>query len=105
MIGNTIEAAADLGGMAAAINLYVPLPIPLIVVPVAGIILALQILGSYTLIRNVFRWIALTLLAYIGAAILAKPQLGPIVAGTFIPRVQLKGEFLSMLVAVIGTTL
>src|SRR5919202_2931044 len=36
MIGNTIEAAADLGGMAAALNLFVPLPIPWIVVGTAG---------------------------------------------------------------------
>jgi Mn2+/Fe2+ NRAMP family transporter len=42
MLGNTIEAAADLGGMAAAINLFVPLPVPFIVIPVALAILALQ---------------------------------------------------------------
>src|SRR5215217_3497969 len=46
LIGNTIEAAADLGGMAAALNLFVPLPIPLLVVMIALIILALQIWGS-----------------------------------------------------------
>ena len=74
LIGNTIEAAADLGGMAAAINLLVPVPIPLIVVVEAAIILALQFWGSYTFIRNMFRWLALALLAYVGAAILAKPE-------------------------------
>src|SRR3982750_3466008 len=57
LIGNTIEAAADLGGMAAALGLFIPLPIPLIVVAVAAGILALQIWGSYELIRNVFRWL------------------------------------------------
>src|SRR3954452_19469692 len=36
LIGNTIEAAADLGGMAAALHLLVPLPIPWIVVGTAG---------------------------------------------------------------------
>jgi hypothetical protein len=55
-----IEAAADLGGMAAAIGLFVPLPAPLIVVAVAGILLALQFWGSYELIRNIFRWLALS---------------------------------------------
>lgn len=28
LIGNTIEAAADLGGMAASINIFLPVPIP-----------------------------------------------------------------------------
>ena len=91
--------------MAAAINLFVPIPVPWIVVPTALSILALQIWGSYTLIRNIFRWLALVLLAYIGSALLAKPELGPVLRGTFIPTIQFTQEFLSILVAVIGTTL
>jgi Mn2+/Fe2+ NRAMP family transporter len=105
MLGNTIEAAADLGGMAAAINLFVPLPIPLIVIPIGVIILALQIWGSYTLIRNIFRWLALSLLAYVVAALLAKPDPMQVLRGTFIPTIQFNREFLSILVAIIGTTL
>jgi Mn2+/Fe2+ NRAMP family transporter len=105
LIGNTIEAGADIGAMAAAINLFIPLPIPWIVVPTTASILALQVWGSYTLIRNIFRWLALVLLAYIGSALLAKPDFGPVLRGTLIPTIQFTEEFLSMLVAVIGTTL
>jgi NRAMP (natural resistance-associated macrophage protein)-like metal ion transporter len=105
LLGNTIEAAADLGGMAAAINLYVPLPIPVIVVPVALTILAFQIWGSYTLIRNIFRWLALTLLAYGVAAVMAKPDPAAVLRGTFVPTLHFNREFLSILVAIIGTTL
>ncbi|HEX8662576.1 MAG TPA: divalent metal cation transporter [Beijerinckiaceae bacterium] len=105
LIGNTIEAGADLGGMAAAINLFVPLPIPVLVVAVAAAILALQVFVSYELIRNVFRWLALALLAYVGAAVLAKPDIGEVLWGTLVPKIEFSREFLSMLVAVIGTTL
>jgi NRAMP (natural resistance-associated macrophage protein)-like metal ion transporter len=105
MIGNTIEAGADLGGMAAAINLFIPIPIPLIVIPVALLIVALQIWGSYTLIRNVFRWLALSLLAYVVAAIMAKPDPLAVLRGTFLPTMHFDREFLSILVAIIGTTL
>ena len=105
LIGNTIEAAADLGGMAAALGLFIPLPIPLIVVAVAAGILALQIWGSYELIRNVFRWLALVLLAYIGSAVLAKPDMWEVVRGSLVPTIQFSREFLSILVAIIGTTL
>ncbi len=104
-IGNTFEEAADIGAMAAALNLFIPVPIHWIVVPVSLTILALQIWGSYTLIRNVFRWLALSLLAYIGSAFLAKPELLPTVKGTFIPTIQFNSEFLAILVAIIGTTL
>lgn len=105
LIGNTIEAGADIGGMSAAIGVLVPLPLPLIIIPVTVAIFALQVWGSYTLIRNIFRWLALTLLAYVGAAILAKPDLMEVIRGTLIPSIRFDQQFLSLLVAVIGTTL
>jgi NRAMP (natural resistance-associated macrophage protein)-like metal ion transporter len=105
LIGNVIEAGADLGGMAAAIAIFVPVPVWLLVIPVALAVLVLQIWGSYELIRDVFRWLSLALLAYVGAAILAKPDFGAVLAGTFIPRLRFDAEFLSLLVAVMGTTL
>ena len=105
LIRNIIEAGADLGGMAAALNVLVPLPVGWIVIGVTLTILGLQIWGSYTLIRNIFRWLALALLAYVGSALLAKPELWPVLKGTFVPHIYFTKEFLSMLVAVIGTTL
>jgi NRAMP (natural resistance-associated macrophage protein)-like metal ion transporter len=105
VVGNIIEAGADIGGMAAALNLLVPIPIPVIVVVVTATVLILQIWGSYTLIRNVFRWLALALLAYIGSAILARPEIMPVLRGTLIPTIRFNKEFLAMIVAVLGTTL
>lgn len=105
LIGNTIEAAADIGGMAASINLFVPVPVPWIAVAVALAILSLQIWGSYILIRNIFRWLALVLFAYVGSALLAKPDPWAIITGTLVPKIQFSTEFLSILVAIIGTSL
>jgi NRAMP (natural resistance-associated macrophage protein)-like metal ion transporter len=105
LVGNTIEAGADIGGMAAAAGILVPLPRALIVVATTVLILSLQIWGSYQLIRNIFRWLALALLAYVASALLAKPDLTQVLKGTLVPRLAFNGESLSMLVAVIGTTL
>jgi Mn2+/Fe2+ NRAMP family transporter len=85
LFGNVIEAGADIGSMAAAINLLVPIPFGWIVIGVAVVILSLQIWGSYVLIRNVFRWLALSLLAYIASAILAQPDVLATITGTLIP--------------------
>lgn len=104
-IGNIIEAAADLGGIGAALNLLVPIPVPIIVVGTAAVIFAIQCFGSYTLIRNIFRWLALVLFAYVAAAILAKPDPVEVLRNTFIPRVRFDAEFLSIIVACIGTSL
>lgn len=105
LIGNTIEAGADLGGIAAALHLLMPVPVGVLVAVVAAAIVCLQIWGSYTLMRNIFRVLALTLLAYVPAALLAKPELLPVLKATFIPIIHFDKAFLSMLVAVIGTTL
>jgi Mn2+/Fe2+ NRAMP family transporter len=75
------------------------------VVPIALTILALQIWGSYQLIRNLFRWLALALLAYVVAAVLARPDPMAVLRGTLVPTIRFDSEFLSLLVAIIGTTL
>jgi Mn2+/Fe2+ NRAMP family transporter len=105
LAGNTIEAAADIGGMAAAVGVFIPVPLQVTAPAVGAVILALQVWGSYTLIRNIFRWLALSLFAYVGAAVLAKPELGEVLRGTLVPTIEFSGKFLSLLVAVIGTTL
>jgi NRAMP (natural resistance-associated macrophage protein)-like metal ion transporter len=105
LAGNIIEAAADLGGMAAALGMFIHVPVPAIVIGVASSLFALQIFGSYELIRNVFRWLALALVAYIGSALLARPDPWEVVRGTFVPAIEFSRDFLSILVAIIGTTL
>jgi Mn2+/Fe2+ NRAMP family transporter len=75
------------------------------VIAIALTILALQMSGSYVFLRNIFRWFSLSLLAYIGGAFLVKPDLTPVLRGTFIPMLSFSNESLSMLVAVIGASL
>lgn len=105
LIGNVIEAGADIGGMAAALNLLVPLPVSWLAAIIGLLILALQIWGSYALIRNVFRVLALALLAYVGSGILAHPNIGLVLKGTFIPVIHFNKDFLSLFVAAIGASL
>ncbi|MFD1611618.1 NRAMP family divalent metal transporter [Sphingomonas tabacisoli] len=104
-IGNIIEAAANLGGMGAALNLLLPLPVATIVVGVAVIVVTLQIFGSYELIRRIFRWLALILFAYVAAALLARPDPADVLRATFVPHARWDGDFLMMIVACIGTSL
>src|SRR3954471_14993715 len=105
LIGNTIEARADIGGMSAGIGLLVPLPSGLIVVMTTLAVLSVQIWGSYQLIRNLFRWLALALLSYVGSAFLAHPDWGTALHATIVPTVHYSREYLTIVVAVIGTTL
>src|SRR2546423_14379707 len=75
VFANTINAGADIGAIAAAINIFVPVPITVLVLPIAVIILAFQIWGSYQLIAKIFKWLTLALFAYVGSTMFAKPNL------------------------------
>ncbi len=102
IVANVINMGADLGAMAAAVNLFVPVPIAVIVVPVTLVVLALLIFGSYPLLISTFKWLTLAHIAYIVSAILAKPDLGAMLKGTFVPSFSLSTDFLSLLVATLG---
>jgi NRAMP (natural resistance-associated macrophage protein)-like metal ion transporter len=105
LAANTINAGADIGAIAAAINLLVPVPILAMIVPVTMIILVLQVWGSYDFIARVFKWLALSLVAYIGAAFLAKPNWHEVVQGTLFPKIVWNSHYFSTLVALLGTTI
>ena len=105
VIANTINAGADLGAIAAAINLVVPIPIAALVLPIALAILALQIWGSYRLIAKTFKWLTLALFAYVGSAVFARPDWIEVIKATFIPKLSFNPNFLGMLVAIFGTTI
>jgi len=48
---------------------------------------------------------ALTLLAYVGAAVLARPDWTSVIKDTLVPTMRFDREFLSLVVAIIGTSL
>ena len=88
VVANTINAGVDIGAIAAAINLLLPIPELAFVVPVSLGIVALQVLGSYRLIARVFKWLTLALLAYIAAALFSRPDWGVVLHGMFIPTIE-----------------
>jgi Mn2+/Fe2+ NRAMP family transporter len=105
VVGNVIEAGADIGGMAAAMGILVPLPQWASVVLVTAAALVLQVWGSYVVIRNIFRVLAMSLLAYVVSAFLAHPKLAEVARGTFVPSVHFDKDTLAILVAIVGTSL
>jgi NRAMP (natural resistance-associated macrophage protein)-like metal ion transporter len=106
VIANTLNAGADIGAIAAAINLLVtPIPSIAFVVPVSLGIIALQVFGGYRLIDKVFKWLSLALLAYIGAALFARPDIVKVLLGSLVPTISLDPAYIGILVALLGTTI
>ena len=105
VIANTINAGADIGAIAAAINLLVPIPITVLIVPIAVIIIVVQVWGSYRFISSIFKWLTLTLFAYIISSFLAHPRWGEVLRATLIPTIRFDADYLTTLVAILGTTI
>ena len=105
VVANTINAGADISAIAAAINMFVPIPITAMVIPIAVAIVVLQVWGSYRLIIKVFKWLTLSLFAYVIAAFLAKPDWTAVAWATFDPQISLSGQYITTIVAILGTTI
>src|SRR5581483_2674114 len=105
VLANVVNAGADLGAIAAAINMLVPvIPAGYLIVPVALVILALQSWCTYGTIERIFTWLALSLAGYVAAGFLSSPDWGTVFWYTFVPHIELSRDFLEVLVALLGTT-
>jgi NRAMP (natural resistance-associated macrophage protein)-like metal ion transporter len=105
MVANTINAGADILAIAAGLNLLIPVRVAVMIGPVSILILGLQVWGSYRLIARTFKWLTLTLFAYIGSAFFSRPDWGAVLRGTLLPTLHFDSTFLAMLVAILGTTI
>jgi Mn2+/Fe2+ NRAMP family transporter len=83
----------------------VPVKAAAIIVPIGVGIVAMQVFFSYRTIANIFKWLALALFAYVGAALLSHPNALSLLKGTFVPTLQWNANYLAMLVAILGTTI
>jgi NRAMP (natural resistance-associated macrophage protein)-like metal ion transporter len=104
---NTFNIGADLGAVAAGGSLLTRGIVPplWLVIPVAVLVLSLQIFASYGTIFKIFKWLTLALFAYVITAFFAHPNLLEVVKATFIPHIEFSKDFAMALVAVLGTTI
>jgi NRAMP (natural resistance-associated macrophage protein)-like metal ion transporter len=105
-IANTINVGADLGAMAASVQLLSPsIPFSVIVVVFAVGILLLEIFIPYRYYARVLKLLTLSLLAYLVTGILIHPDWLALVRATVVPSIQLTPDFLALTIAVLGTTI
>src|SRR3989449_1410780 len=107
LAANTFNVGADLGAVAAAGSLLSrgALHALWLVVPVALLIIGMQVFATYATIFKIFKWLTLALFAYVITAFFAHPQLDAVVKATFVPHLELSKDFIMALVAVLGTTI
>jgi Mn2+/Fe2+ NRAMP family transporter len=104
-VANTLNVGADIGAIAAAVQLLHPVPTLPTILVVSIAILVVQILGSYKLIANVFKWLTIVLFAYIATAFFVHVNAAEVLKATFIPTFKPTAEYVATLVAILGTTI
>ncbi|MEO8960966.1 MAG: divalent metal cation transporter [Ginsengibacter sp.] len=105
VVANVINIGADIGAMAAAASLIIPLRLAVWTLLFTASILILEIYTTYKVYARILKWLALSLLAYpITVFIVQMPWL-TVLKATFIPHIEFTFAFFFIITGVLGTTI
>jgi NRAMP (natural resistance-associated macrophage protein)-like metal ion transporter len=105
VIANVINIGADIGAMAAAIQLLVPVPFIILTICITTSILLLEIYTSYKVYSKILKWLAITLLAYPITLFIVHQPWATILKATVVPHFEFSFAFLFIITGVLGTTI
>ena len=104
-VANTVNIAADLASMAAALRLLVPIDQVVGVIGFAVVIAALEIAVPYHRYSKVLRWLCLSLVAYVLVLFVAKVDWAQVATATLLPQIDLNRTSIELMIALAGTTI
>jgi len=102
---NTFNIGADIGGMAAAARLVVPVPFDALVFLFGIGLIATQTYLPYATIAKLFKWLTLALFAYVVTAFVVRPPWPHVLLRFVLPQFHFDGLWLSTMVGILGTTI
>ena len=105
LVANTINIGADIGAMAEATRLIIPINFSILALFFTVLILILEIFLSYKVYAKVLKWCALSLIAYPITVLLVNHPWWELIKATFVPHIELSFGFLFIIVGVLGTTI
>lgn len=105
LIANTINIGADLGAMAAATQLIIPAPFPILVLFFTALTLFLEIFISYKVYVTYLKYFALTLLSYIAVALVVNFDWPSALKAMIKPHFVWSRDYLLNITALLGTTI
>ena len=105
MAANVINLGADLGAMGAALKLLIGGPALVYVGGFALLSAGLQVFSRYSRYVSVLKWLALSLLAYAGVALVVHVPWGQVAFQTLVPQFSWNPAYLTVVVGVLGTTI
>jgi len=101
-----LNIGADIAGMGAVANLIFPAVHPIVFSVGFTILLLIAIIAMpYSRMAAVLKWLCAILLVYLVVPFLVKTDWMSVARHTFIPTLQFNKDYISVLVAILGTTI
>jgi NRAMP (natural resistance-associated macrophage protein)-like metal ion transporter len=105
VVANTINIAADLGAMGAALQLLIGGSALAYTVLFATACLLLQVFVPYSRYVRLLKWLCVVLFTYVAAAFSLSIPWREVLLRTFVPSVSLNSKYVTAVVAIFGTTI
>jgi NRAMP (natural resistance-associated macrophage protein)-like metal ion transporter len=105
VLANTINIGADIGAMAAAAQLILPVNFAVLTLLFTATILFLEIFTSYKTYSRFLKWCALALFSYPLTVFLVHQPWHTLLKATFVPHIELNFAFLFVITGILGTTI
>jgi len=104
-VANVFNLGADVGAMGSAAQLILPGKSGLYIVIFGIGSLAGVLLVPYSTYAKYLKWLTLSLFAYVGVVFFAHVNWPAVLHSTLLPHIELTKDYLTALVAVLGTTI
>jgi NRAMP (natural resistance-associated macrophage protein)-like metal ion transporter len=105
LVANVINIGADIGAMAEAAALIIPLPFVVWTLLFTAVILVLEIFTSYKLYARILKWLALSLLVYPLTVFIVQMPWASVIKATLVPHFEFSFAFFFIITAILGTTI
>jgi NRAMP (natural resistance-associated macrophage protein)-like metal ion transporter len=105
VVANTLNIGADLGAMAAALQLFVDIPYEFLAIGFAAGVVLLEVGVSYKVYSKILKWLAITLFAYPVTAFVIGQDWGAILIATFTLPTSFDLTMIYIIVGMLGTTI
>ncbi len=104
-VANTFNLGADLGIMAKAVELLVPINFAVLLIAFTALTLYLQIFTTYQSYARILKWVALVLLAYVFTGFIVHVDWASAAKYILLPKIAFNKDSLIILTAILGTTI
>lgn len=105
IIANVVNIGADLGAMAASLQMLTNVDFYFAAVLFALFIILAEIFFQYHVYVRVLKWLTFSVFAYIFAGFMARPNWVEVLKNAFVPKIYWNEAYIFALIAVFGTTI